>query len=69
MRQFRPSGRSGAYLLRIATFLSTSRSIHARADMASNDSLVKSDSPFHPANLICELCNAFYHLGWVTGTG
>lgn len=22
-----------------------------------------------PANLIPELCRAFYHLGWVTGTG
>ena len=22
-----------------------------------------------PANLIPELCKAFYHLGWVTGTG
>ncbi|CAH2229750.1 probable methylthioribulose-1-phosphate dehydratase isoform X2 [Pararge aegeria] len=23
----------------------------------------------HPRNLIPELCNQFYHLGWVTGTG
>lgn len=25
--------------------------------------------PEHPRNLIPELCNQFYHLGWVTGTG
>lgn len=28
-----------------------------------------SDSPTHPANLICELCRLFYNNGWVTGTG
>ncbi|KAL0950457.1 hypothetical protein HGRIS_010406 [Hohenbuehelia grisea] len=35
----------------------------------SNDALVISDDKHHPANLIPELCRAFYHLGWVTGTG
>jgi hypothetical protein len=47
----------------------------------SNDELVISNSPTHPANLICELCRLFYgrlpvHAvsdnidnGWVTGTG
>ncbi|KAJ7160139.1 class II aldolase/adducin N-terminal [Mycena filopes] len=33
------------------------------------DSLVLSDDPLHPANLIPELCRNFYQLGWVTGTG
>ncbi|KAF7305301.1 Methylthioribulose-1-phosphate dehydratase [Mycena chlorophos] len=33
------------------------------------DSLVISDDPLHPANLIPELCRNFYQLGWVTGTG
>jgi len=33
------------------------------------DALVTSSDPKHPANLIPELCRAFYHLGWVTGTG
>ncbi|PPR07921.1 hypothetical protein CVT24_000901 [Panaeolus cyanescens] len=33
------------------------------------DSLVISNDPLHPANLIPELCRSFYHLGWVTGTG
>ncbi|KAF9516515.1 hypothetical protein BS47DRAFT_1376005 [Hydnum rufescens UP504] len=33
------------------------------------DALILSDDPFHPANLIPELCRSFYHLGWVTGTG
>ncbi|KAJ2936452.1 hypothetical protein H1R20_g642, partial [Candolleomyces eurysporus] len=33
------------------------------------DTLVLSEDPLHPANLIPELCRAFYHLGWVTGTG
>ena len=33
------------------------------------DSLVISDDPSHPANLICTLCRKFYDLGWVTGTG
>jgi methylthioribulose-1-phosphate dehydratase len=35
----------------------------------SNDSLITSNDPQHPANLICTLCKAFYTLGWVTGTG
>jgi hypothetical protein len=26
----------------------------------SEDKLVLSDSPIHPANLICELCRVFY---------
>lgn len=34
-----------------------------------SDHLVTSISPEHPANLICTLCQAFYNLGWVTGTG
>lgn len=33
------------------------------------DALVLSPDPSHPANLIPELCAAFYKLGWVTGTG
>ncbi|KAG6330433.1 hypothetical protein ID866_8656 [Astraeus odoratus] len=33
------------------------------------DALVVSSDPLHPANLIPELCAAFYKLGWVTGTG
>jgi methylthioribulose-1-phosphate dehydratase len=36
---------------------------------ASNDHLVKSEDPQHPANLIPSLCKVFWHLGWVTGTG
>lgn len=36
---------------------------------SSNDQLVISDDPRHPANLICELCRKFYQWGWVTGTG
>ena len=35
----------------------------------NNDYLVDSSNPEHPANLICTLCQAFYNLGWVTGTG
>ncbi|KAJ2879008.1 Methylthioribulose-1-phosphate dehydratase [Coemansia asiatica] len=31
--------------------------------------LVVSSDKEHPANLIPELCQLFYHLGWVTGTG
>ncbi|KAG0644951.1 Methylthioribulose-1-phosphate deHydratase [Hyphodiscus hymeniophilus] len=35
----------------------------------SNDHLIKSTDPQHPANLIPELCKKFWTLGWVTGTG
>lgn len=35
----------------------------------SNDELITSTDPEHPANLICTLCRNFYTLGWVTGTG
>lgn len=35
----------------------------------SNDHLITSDDPDHPANLICTLCRSFYTLGWVGGTG
>ncbi|KAF5360903.1 hypothetical protein D9756_005058 [Leucocoprinus leucothites] len=35
----------------------------------SADYLVESPDPLHPANLIPELCQSFYRLGWVTGTG
>ncbi len=35
----------------------------------SNDHLIKSGDPDHPANLICTLCRSFYTLGWVGGTG
>ncbi len=35
----------------------------------SNDHLIKSEDPDHPANLICTLCRSFYTLGWVGGTG
>lgn len=33
------------------------------------DTLIRSDDPLHPANLIPELCRQFYAVGWVTGTG
>jgi len=39
------------------------------ATESHDTSLVISKDPFHPANLICELCRLFYQLGWVTGTG
>ncbi|KAJ7617462.1 Methylthioribulose-1-phosphate dehydratase [Mycena polygramma] len=44
------------------------------ASEGNPDSLVLSDDPLHPANLIPELCRNFYQvdlfkLGWVTGTG
>ncbi|KAI3401667.1 hypothetical protein diail_9331 [Diaporthe ilicicola] len=35
----------------------------------NDDSLVQSDNPDHPANLIPSLCAKFWTLGWVTGTG
>ncbi|KAL1883826.1 hypothetical protein VTK73DRAFT_7614 [Phialemonium thermophilum] len=35
----------------------------------TNDHLVLSDDPDHPANLIPSLCAKFWTLGWVTGTG
>ncbi|EIN10709.1 Methylthioribulose-1-phosphate dehydratase [Punctularia strigosozonata HHB-11173 SS5] len=37
--------------------------------MTEGHELVISTDPAHPANLIPELCRAFYNLGWVTGTG
>jgi methylthioribulose-1-phosphate dehydratase len=37
--------------------------------VSSEDNLVISSHPEHPANLICELCRMFYNNGWVTGTG
>ncbi|TDL22169.1 Methylthioribulose-1-phosphate dehydratase [Rickenella mellea] len=37
--------------------------------ISTEDQLVVSSDPQHPANLIPELCRQFYHLGWVTGTG
>ncbi|KAJ7701412.1 Methylthioribulose-1-phosphate dehydratase [Mycena rosella] len=38
------------------------------ATEANADSLVLSDDPLQPANLIPELCRNFYQLGWGTGT-
>lgn len=35
----------------------------------SEENLVISSDPLHPANLIPDLCRSFYNLGWVTGTG
>ncbi|CCE61563.1 hypothetical protein TPHA_0A04880 [Tetrapisispora phaffii CBS 4417] len=32
------------------------------------DNLIKSNDPNHPANLICTLCEQFYHNNWCTGT-
>ncbi|KAK9768792.1 Methylthioribulose-1-phosphate dehydratase [Basidiobolus ranarum] len=37
--------------------------------IADADQLCISNDPFHPSNLIPELCRQFYTLGWVTGTG
>jgi len=39
------------------------------SETSDADKLVISTDPSHPANLIPELCRAFYALGWVTGTG
>lgn len=38
-------------------------------DATTNDHLVQSPDPDHPANLIPSLCAKFWTLGWVTGTG
>ncbi|CCD23969.1 methylthioribulose 1-phosphate dehydratase MDE1 NDAI_0C03090 [Naumovozyma dairenensis CBS 421] len=35
----------------------------------NDDSLIHSDDPRHPANLICTLCEQFFHNNWCTGTG
>ena len=35
----------------------------------TNDHLIASTDPEHPANYICTLCRSFYNLGWVGGTG
>ncbi|KAL1901678.1 Methylthioribulose-1-phosphate dehydratase [Ceratocystis pirilliformis] len=37
--------------------------------MSDPETLVRSDNPGHPANLIPALCAKFWTLGWVTGTG
>lgn len=37
--------------------------------MSSQDVLIHSDDPCHPANLICTLCKQFFHNNWCTGTG
>ncbi|EKM79547.1 hypothetical protein AGABI1DRAFT_114084 [Agaricus bisporus var. burnettii JB137-S8] len=37
--------------------------------MTADHDEVRSSDTQHPANLIPELCRAFYRLGWVTGTG
>jgi len=39
------------------------------AETQNHDHLIKSTDSQHPANLICTLCEKFYHLGWVAGTG
>ncbi|KAK0746006.1 class II aldolase/adducin N-terminal [Schizothecium vesticola] len=41
----------------------------AAAGDGTNDHLVQSTDPDHPANLIPSLCAKFWTLGWVTGTG
>jgi len=41
----------------------------AGAGDGTNDHLVQSPDPDHPANLIPSLCAKFWTLGWVTGTG
>ncbi|CAI1515950.1 hypothetical protein SEUBUCD646_0J02200 [Saccharomyces eubayanus] len=37
--------------------------------MSSEDTLIHSDDPRHPANLICTLCKQFFYNNWCTGTG
>ncbi|KAK0515745.1 hypothetical protein JMJ35_001779 [Cladonia borealis] len=39
------------------------------ASAGTNDHLITSSDPEHPANHICTLCRSFYNLGWVGGTG
>ena len=46
-----------------------SSSIENGVSTATDDSLIASNDPQFPSNLICELCRKFYNLGWVTGTG
>lgn len=43
--------------------------VNTKEAQESNDGLITSNDPEHPANLICTLCRNFYTLGWVTGTG
>jgi len=45
------------------------RSAEAQPEQDNHDSLIQSDNPAHPANLIPSLCAKFWTLGWVTGTG
>ncbi|PMD39789.1 Methylthioribulose-1-phosphate dehydratase [Hyaloscypha variabilis F] len=40
-----------------------------QSDGHNHDHFIKSTDSQHPANLICTLCEKFYHLGWVAGTG
>jgi methylthioribulose-1-phosphate dehydratase len=41
----------------------------SQEDHHNYDHLIQSTDSQHPANLICTLCEKFYHLGWVAGTG
>lgn len=48
----------------------TSSETHlSSTDLSSQNSLLISNDPKHPANLICSLCKLFYYNNWVTGTG